>query len=86
MLRRGTSKIQKKQEEGKLLLEKDKSKDMENLLAKEKKNMDLMESLILKPKEYQNDAKKRITYLLMWHYSQYLVKACPRRSFHVCLS
>jgi hypothetical protein len=27
-----------------------------------------------------------LTYLLMWHYNQYLVKACPRRSFHVCLS
>jgi hypothetical protein len=26
------------------------------------------------------------TYLLMWHYNQYLVKACPRRSFHDCLS
>jgi hypothetical protein len=26
------------------------------------------------------------TYLLMWHYNQYLVKACPRRSFHNCLS
>jgi hypothetical protein len=24
----------------------------------------------------------RVTYLLMWHYNQYLVKACPRRSFH----
>jgi hypothetical protein len=22
----------------------------------------------------------------MWHYNQYLVKACPRRSFHDCLS
>jgi hypothetical protein len=27
-----------------------------------------------------------LLYLLMWHYNQYLVKACPRRSFHVCLS
>jgi hypothetical protein len=27
-----------------------------------------------------------LTYLLMWHYNQYLVKACPRRSFHDCLS
>jgi hypothetical protein len=28
----------------------------------------------------------RNTYLLMWHYNQYLVKACSRRSFHDCLS
>jgi hypothetical protein len=27
-----------------------------------------------------------LTYLLMWHYNQYLVKACPRKYFHDCLS
>jgi hypothetical protein len=26
--------------------------------------------------------KVLLTYLLMWHYNQYLVKACPRRCFH----
>jgi hypothetical protein len=26
-----------------------------------------------------------LTYLFMWHYNQYLVKACSRRSFHKCL-
>jgi hypothetical protein len=27
-----------------------------------------------------------LTYLLMWHYNQYLIKACWRRSLHDCLS
>jgi hypothetical protein len=29
------------------------------------------------------DHSETCTYLLMWHYNQYLVKACPRRSFHL---
>jgi hypothetical protein len=32
------------------------------------------------------DNKSMETYLLMWHYSQYLVKARSRRYFHDCLS